>query len=49
MLPDDDDVHAGDVDSQTPPVHEARDVDAGEENTPGHTVSRLLEGVRKLH
>ena len=36
MLPDDEDVHAGDVDGQTPPVHEARDVDAGEENTPGH-------------
>ena len=30
---DDQDVHGGDVDGEAPPVHEAGDVSAGEEDT----------------
>ena len=29
-LPDDDDVHAGDVNGETPPVHKATDIEATE-------------------
>ena len=29
-LPDDDDVHAGDVNGETPPVHKATDIEAAE-------------------
>ena len=32
-LPDDDNVHAGDLNGDAPPVHEARNVHAGEEDT----------------
>ena len=29
-LPDDDDIHAGDVNGETPPVHKATDIEAAE-------------------
>ena len=32
--PDDDDVHAGDVNGQSPPVHEATHIDAREKDAP---------------
>ena len=33
-LPDDDDIHAGNVYGETPPVHESANIEAAEENAP---------------
>lgn len=41
--PDDDDVHAGDVYGQSPPVHEARHVDAREQNTPTPKLAKVSQ------
>ena len=33
-LPDDDDVHAGDVDGEPPPVHKPANIETAEKNAP---------------
>ena len=38
-LPDDDDIHAGDVDGETPPVHETTNIETAEKNTPAKVES----------
>jgi hypothetical protein len=37
-MPDDDDVHGGDIDGETPPVHE-----------PGHVYNRVIYFIHKLY
>ena len=36
MLPDDEHIHAGDVNGETPPVHEPSHISAGEQDTHHH-------------
>ena len=33
-LPDDDDIHAGDVDGEPPPVHKPANIETAEKNAP---------------
>ena len=46
-LPNDDDVHAGDVNSETPPVHKATNIETAEKNTPAREkdINTIVEHV----
>ena len=52
MLPDDDDVHAGDLDGDAPPVHEARHVHTRQQHAQHHeqraAPAACREGVGEL-
>ena len=52
LVPDDDDVHAGDLDGDAPPVHEARHVHTRQQHTQHHeqgpAPAACREGVGEL-